>query len=531
MASYLPTTLSSLPHLVPSTLVGRLALVICGLAVFAVLRRRSPSNLKYPPGPRGLPLIGNLHQLTPDAWFQFADYKEVYGPIVYLNLAGQNVVVLNTLKVAADLLDRRAAIYSSRPKFIVARTLLTEGLFFVFQGYSDLWRRMRRAAHEALHRGVVHDYHPTQTLEATILLKDMLTAPNDWEDHLERMAGSTILAVAYDREPLKNVADPSMHTLHNFTKKIVRAGYVDGYVVEFFPWVNALPASLAPWKREAAEWAPRFSKLFSGLYNDVKLRVLDGDTRPSFSASMVEKQIKYGLSDKETSWLVATISAAFETMSGTLTWFMLAMVLYPDVQRKAQAELDAIVGRSRLPSFEDFENLVYIRAIIKETLRWHPVGPLGMQHVSTEDDVYEGYFIPKGTICIPNIWAINRDPDMWGLDADQYVPERHIGPDGKLAPSHLDTKEEGHVTFGFGRRICVGRHVARNSLFISIAYLLWMFNIKPPLGPDGKEIECTEKGIDLGLVVRPQYFKHRFEPRFPDAVSVYEAHRELMNVN
>lgn len=115
--------------------------------------------------------------------------------------------------------------------------------------------------------------------------------------------------------------------------------------------------------------------------------------------------------------------------------------------------------------------------------------------------------------------AINRDPDMWGPDADEFRPERHIGPDGKLAPSHMDTKEEGHVTFGFGRRyiraltyrqalanrhfhrICVGRHVARNTLFISIAYLLWMFKIKPPVGPDGKEVELTEKSIDLGLVV------------------------------
>ncbi|THH30755.1 hypothetical protein EUX98_g3424 [Antrodiella citrinella] len=511
------------------SLVKRIIFSAGSIALVAWLLRPA-SHLKYPPGPKGIPLIGNLLQLTPDVWFKFTDWKEVYGPIVYLNLAGQNVVVLNTLKVAADLLDRRAAIYSSRPKFIVAREMLSEGLFFVFQGHHNLWRRMRRAAHEALHRGLVKDYHPIQTIEATILLKDMLATPADWENHLVRTAGSTILAVAYDKPPLVDAKDPNMQMLHNFTAKILRAGFVDGYLIEFFPFLEHLPSSLFSWKQEALEWGPKFSKLFTGLYGEVKTRVVDGDTRPSFSASMVEKQIKYDLNDKESAWLVATISAAFETMSGSMIWFMLAMVMYPETQKKAQDEIDAIVGRGRLPTFDDFEDLVYVRALFKETLRWHPVGPLGMQHVSTEDDVYEGYFIPKGTVCIPNIWAINRDPDLWGPDADHFVPDRHIGPDGKLAPSFLDTKEEGHVTFGFGRRICVGRHLARNSLFLMMAYLLWMFKIKPPVGPDGKEIVCTDDGVDLGLVVRAQEFAHQFEVRHPDAIAIFEAHRELMSL-
>lgn len=131
---------------------------------------------------------------------------------------------------------------------------------------------------------------------------------------------------------------------------------------------------------------------------------------------------------------------------------MLAMVLYPETQKKAQAELDAVVGRSRLPTFADFDHLPYIRAMVKETLRWRAVDPLGLQHRSIEDDWYEGYYIPKGSVIMANVWAMNRDPEVHGTDYDFFNPSRYLNDKGELDSATLDTKDEGHVTFGFGRR-------------------------------------------------------------------------------
>lgn len=80
------------------------------------------------------------------------------------------------------------------------------------------------------------------------------------------------------------------------------------------------------------------------------------------------------------------------------------MVVYPEVQRKAQMEIDQVIGTDRLPGFQDRQNLPYIDAMVKEVLRWHPVAPMGLPHMTTEDDIYKGYLIPKGAYLLPNIW-------------------------------------------------------------------------------------------------------------------------------
>ena len=195
-------------------------------------------------------------------------------------------------------------------------------------------------------------------------------------------------------------------------------------------------------------------------------------------------------------------AAGAETTSAVMAWFTLAMLAYPETQARAQAELDAVVGRTRLPTFADYAHLPYIRATVKEALRWRPVDPVGLPHRSIEDDWYEGMFIPKGTVCIANVWHLNRDPEIYGEDAAHFNPARHLDANGDVAPGPPDTKEESHVTYGFGRRLCVGRHVANNSLFIDIAILLWATNIERKKDASGRPLPLDVDGfVEDGLVV------------------------------
>ena len=181
-------------------------------------------------------------------------------------------------------------------------------------------------------------------------------------------------------------------------------------------------------------------------------------------------------------------------------WWMLAMVAFPETQRRAQAELDTVVGRSRIPTFSDLPSLPYLRAMVKEVLRWRSVLPVGIPHCSLEDDWYEGMFIPKGTMCLVNAAACNHDPAVYGEDATLFEPARHLRPDGNaLAPGPPDTQDEGHVVYGFGKRICVGRHVANDTMFIAFAVILWAMEIAPAKDEHGRDIPVDVDGyLDSG---------------------------------
>ena len=129
------------------------------------------------------------------------------------------------------------------------------------------------------------------------------------------------------------------------------------------------------------------------------------------------------------------------------------MATHPEVQKKAQKDLDAVLGGVRLPEFSDFDKLPYISAIVNEVFRWHAVTPFAVYHVSTADDYYNGYFIPKGSVIVPNAWAILRDENIFGHDADKFNPDRFIKPGAKTVPDLSDVD----MAFGFGRRACPGR--------------------------------------------------------------------------
>ena len=195
-------------------------------------------------------------------------------------------------------------------------------------------------------------------------------------------------------------------------------------------------------------------------------------------------------------------AAGAETTSRVMVWWMLAMVAYPDVQQRAQEELDSVVGRTRIPTFSDLPHLPYIRAMVKEALRWRPVAPFAIPHVSTEDDWYNSMFIPKGSMVIANVWQLNHDPEIYGADVAHFNPARFLDASGEVMSCAPETKEDGHFSYGFGRRVCLGKHVANNSLFIDFAMMLWACTIEPGKDESGKVIPIDGDGcIDDGLLM------------------------------
>jgi len=168
--------------------------------------------------------------------------------------------------------------------------------------------------------------------------------------------------------------------------------------------------------------------------------------------SITSHALEQSKGNRETECVIRAASAIAyvaggETTASAIQTFFLAMVLYPDCVRKAQEELDVVVGRDRLPNFSDKHSLPYICAIVKEVLRWYPVLPLAIVHRLTEDDVFEGMFLPAGSLVIGNAWAILHDESVY-KDPGTFNPDRFL-KDGELDP---DIRPPEVAAFGFGRR-------------------------------------------------------------------------------
>jgi len=195
----------------------------------------------------------------------------------------------------------------------------------------------------------------------------------------------------------------------------------------------------------------------------------------------------------------------------SMSTFFLMMLLHPEVRLRAQTEIDAVVGPDRLPSLSDRPNLPYVEAILKEVLRLHPVVPLGVPHRSVQDDIFNGFFIPKGSILISNIWQYTHDPNYYH-DPMTFKPERFLSGEG--GTPEADPRE---VIFGFGRRVCIGKELADTSLFLLVVMSLATLNISKAIDTQtGQEIAPV---VDYpgGFISHPKPFVYRVRPRSKQA--------------
>lgn len=191
------------------------------------------------------------------------------------------------------------------------------------------------------------------------------------------------------------------------------------------------------------------------------------------------------------------------------------MLLFPGVQRKAQEEIDRVIGATRMPTMEDLPDLQYVRACMKETLRWMPTTIMGaFPHAVTQDDEYIGYFIPKGAGVLNNVWAIHMDeerhPNPWEFNPDRHKDDRQSLGD---AANNADHSKRGAFTFGAGRRICPGIHVAERSLFLGMSRILWAFNIEPTVDEKRQPVLPDADRLTQGFVCMPEPFPERILPR------------------
>lgn len=476
---------------------------LCFVALlYACKNRALRGPLPLPPGPRGLPLIGNVFDVNfTEPWLTYEEWGKQYGDILHAKLLGKDLIVVNSERVARALLEQRSTIYSDRPH-IPTNKLFGMDFNTGLLPYGSEWRLHRRMFRVALNKEVAATYKLLEVRKVHQLLRNLLSSPEEYYQHFNTLSAAIIMAVAYGYDVTPQ-NDP-------FVSKLVRllSLFLDSLSPERAALIGVIPllAYIPSWfpggryKQRAKECRILARDILDGPVDYVKGCIDAGTATKSMVYDLIRGS--YGSSQSHDDAVKAVAATVFlggvETTHATLLVFVLAMVLHPEVQTKAQEEIDRVVGSDRLPDFNDRPNLPYVEGVFLETFRWHPVSPMGLPHMTTTSDIFEGMYIPKGAIILTNLWAMAHDESRFP-DPLIFNPVRHLTPSGDLA--------EGTATdpFGFGRRYCPGKYVADQTVWATIVSVLATMRIEKARDHCGNEINVIPE-FTGGLSNRPKPF-------------------------
>ncbi|CAG8960300.1 hypothetical protein HYFRA_00012374 [Hymenoscyphus fraxineus] len=425
----------------------------------AAFRKTGP---KIPPGPPG---SDHAKYLQADRWNVFKAWNEKY--------------VLGTMEGAIDLLEKAGETFSSRPDFVMGA----------------------KASPVA---------KPMQENESAVLIKDLLE--NKAEDGildrkhsiLRRYMASTMFQMAYGRRvtSMEDALVMEHDEVEEFIIRVPGRFFLESAQVT----LTALRKPLQWFSWEPERRRDTNTRLYMSVLNDVKKRIEEGTQVPCTTQWALERQKELGFNDLELSYALSSPWAAgIGTVTTAIEIAILAILHHPEAYEKVNEEMDKVVGRDRMPTFADQQNLPYLEAFIKETMRWRLVTPTVIAHSSIQDYTYKGMFIPKGTAIYPNGTMMMRDPAVFP-DGDAFKPERFLN----ISDPRLQTYKFG--VFGFGRRICPGMYVALQSLYIGMARMLWAFKVVPVI-ENGKPYIPDADDFSYGLVSYPASLKYRLVAR------------------
>ncbi|KAF8878002.1 cytochrome P450, partial [Infundibulicybe gibba] len=310
-----------------------------------------------------------------------------------------------------------------------------------------------------MRKGAVQQYWPGQEREVRRFLGSLMTEPERFLSNFRFASGRNLLTSVYGVD-VKTADDPIIMVAEKAMQMSTYATTPGTFLVDFFPILRYIPSWVpgATFQKFAKKGRELTAEMVDLPFDQTKADMKSGRYEPSFTSINLEG----GEDEDVVRWCSGTMyTAGTDTTVATIHAFLMAMMLNQDIQRRAQAEIDAHIGTDRLPTIADRGDLPYVNAIMKEVMRWQPVAPsvLALPHRLIRDDIYKGCFIPAGSTVLGNTWAITRDPALYP-DPERFNPDRFLPLFDKSIECATPPLDPIAYTFGFGRRICSGMHYA-----------------------------------------------------------------------
>ncbi|KAK4101275.1 cytochrome P450 [Parathielavia hyrcaniae] len=512
------------------------SLLYSAVKQYLTWRKNVGSKPRFP-GPQQLPIVGHVHDLSRfSLWLKFKEWADEHGPIYYTKVLDQRLIIVSDEKIAEELLVKRGHIYSGRPQI---RSLIRhkEGpAYSALMDRHDIWKAQRRWCHAAMAEAYKHHFYGHVEKEMSRYLGLLLLDPARFLDYTREYCGRVMSRLAWDDATQgRATGDSADQTLHCMS--------LPGPVTNLLTPLWHLPALVNPWytaevrrEREQRAW---WLASFRLAKDRMRRGDLPGDTWAYRYFEQLRREGNEGLDQPDDDEVFASCMLGFlnlvgvVTISGPLKFFLMAMALHPEWQKKAQGEIDRVCG-NRMPTMQDYAQLPTVRACLKETLRWRSNVPLGVPHQAEADDEYRGVKIKKGTVILACEWNLNRVPTRYP-DGNNYRPERFLEPGWPTYQEPLTRYpnfREGVSmhSFGWGRRTCLGQNLADDETFVFAAATLWAFRLAPETCPrTGRVVPIDSQATNSHVILEPLPYRMSIKVRGAERGRlVLEGYREVM---
>ncbi|KAI0529275.1 hypothetical protein KFK09_001822 [Dendrobium nobile] len=466
--------------------------------MFVLLAGRSKRNSiskKIPllPSPPGLPLIGNLHQISSLPHQSLFELSKQHGPLMLLQLGSISTLVVSSASTAREIMRTHDLVFASRPSLKAARIFLYNNNDMALAAYGDYWRQtMKICVTNLLNLKMIQSFSLVRMEELSLMI-----------ERIARMASANKGAVCVSEILNKLTSDVICKSIlgsslseerRKLLCELIRMNSIlfgKFFLEDYFPrlrWLDVLFGLEGELRRHSKKW----DALLGEFIEEHVSQLAEGETTSSTCFIDVLLQLQKDSSmpfvltnEQIKALLLDMISTGIDTSHALLDWCMVELIRNPIVMEKVQSEVRGIAHGEEKVREEYLGKLSYMKAVIKEVLRLHPPAPLLLPRESLQDCQIQEYNISKKTRVLINAWAIGRDEEYW-KEPREFKPERFLG-------DNVDYKGNDfhYIPFGAGRRICPGIQFASSIVELALANLLYRFNWKLPSGIscDGMDME------------------------------------------